>query len=57
MIYKTTLDFKRGPSFSIEVDALDEATAKRIAVMEAPKYGFTDPIKRVRVVALATEQN
>lgn len=53
MSFYATLDFKRGPSFSIEVDALDEATAKRIAVLEAPKYGFTAAIKRVSVVALA----
>jgi hypothetical protein len=49
MAYKVTIDFKRGPSLSLDLYAANEQTAEAIAKAEAPLYGFTDTIKNVTV--------
>lgn len=49
MIYKVEINFKKGPSFSTEIDAMSEATAKEAAIRFAKNWGFIYPVKKVVV--------
>lgn len=49
MHFYVDIDFKKGPSFGLEVIAQDKVEAERIACHAAPSYGFDEKVKRVKV--------
>lgn len=54
--YKVTIDFKGAPSVSVDVLAISEAFAKKLALSDARRMGWTAPVKKsvaVEVVEVA----
>ena len=49
MTYQVTIDFKRGPSWSVKVNAPDEESAAYQARKEAVGLGFDEVVKKVTV--------
>lgn len=50
MRYHVTIDFKRGPSFGLDVVARSEQDAIEQAKKWAPQYGFDQPVKKAKAV-------
>lgn len=50
MKFKVNIDFKKGPSFGIEVSAPNKDDAIRIAKREAVGCGFDEVVKKVVAV-------
>lgn len=50
MTYHVTLDFKRGPSFGMQIEAQDPQQAIAAAHREAQGCGFIAPVKKATAV-------
>ncbi len=46
MLYKVTIDFRKGAAFSQEIEAASPDEAKRKVREFAVQCGFTDPVKK-----------
>ena len=51
--YQVTFEFKRGPSFSMQVEAFSERMAVNIALPVARACGFNEAVKKSRAVEIA----
>lgn len=49
MTYQVTIDFKRGPSLQLKIDAPDKDSAAWQARKEAVGLGFDEVVKKVTV--------
>ncbi len=54
MLFKVEMDYRKGPSFSVEIEASCEAEAKSSGVICAHQCGFTYPAKKISATELAT---
>lgn len=50
MPFKVTINFRKGPAFSTEVQAMCQETAKVLAARWAAQNGFNGPVKSVEAV-------
>ena len=50
--YQVTIEFKRGPSFSMQVEAFNDRMAINIALPVARACGFNEAVKKSRAVEI-----